>query len=160
MLLSASSLRSVTKRNNASRRVTGRERPCARREADPTTSSLRAQAAQDAFDERRAGTVDHGPAITRIWAEGLARLDPNQPPANAPPPRWRRFIDDNGRFLGGLFPSRAAALGWGPLDLFGCDQPFARLIGRGFYGCSTARHWLSCQTGDRKAVSATSKRYG
>jgi hypothetical protein len=40
-----------------------------------------------------------------------------------------RFIDDCGRFLDGGWASRAAELGWGPLDLFGCDRerPFARV---------------------------------
>jgi hypothetical protein len=34
-----------------------------------------------------------------------------------------------GRFLDGPFCAVAAALGWGPLDLFGCDRdrPFARI---------------------------------
>ena len=46
-----------------------------------------------------------------------------------PPRRWLRFIDDCGRFLDAGWAARAAALGWGPLDLFGCDRerPFARL---------------------------------
>jgi hypothetical protein len=40
-----------------------------------------------------------------------------------------RFIDDCGRFLDGGWASRAAELGWGSLDLFGCDRerPFARV---------------------------------
>ena len=43
--------------------------------------------------------------------------------------RWRRFVDDVGLFLGGPFCAFAAALGWGPHDLFGCDRdrPFARI---------------------------------
>jgi hypothetical protein len=46
-----------------------------------------------------------------------------------PPPRWRLFIDDCGRFLDRGFAARAAALGWGPHDLFGCDRdrPVARI---------------------------------
>jgi hypothetical protein len=43
--------------------------------------------------------------------------------------RWQRFIDDCGLFLGSGWADRAAALGWRPLHLFGCDRkrPFARL---------------------------------
>jgi hypothetical protein len=46
-----------------------------------------------------------------------------------PPRRWLRFIDDCGHFLDVGWAARAAALGWGPPDLFGCDRerPFARL---------------------------------
>jgi hypothetical protein len=42
--------------------------------------------------------MNHGGA-PRAWAEGLARLDPSRPPADVPPKRWARFIDDCGRFL-------------------------------------------------------------
>jgi hypothetical protein len=37
------------------------------------------------------------------------------------------------RFLDGGFAERAAALGWGPFDLFGCDRdrPLARLDQQG-----------------------------
>ena len=67
--------------------------------------------------------------MPRAWAEGLARLDPNNPPGDVPPRRWLRFIDDCGRFLDDGWASRAAELGWGPLDLFGCDRerPFGRV---------------------------------
>ena len=45
-----------------------------------------------------------------------------------PAKRWLRFIDDVGRFLDSPFCAVAATLGWGPLDLFGCDREraFAR----------------------------------
>jgi hypothetical protein len=68
-------------------------------------------------------------AARRAWAEGLARLNPSKPPADVPPRRWLRFIDDCGLFLDGAWASRAVELGWGPLDLFGCDRerPFARI---------------------------------
>jgi len=33
--------------------------------------------------------------------------------------RWKRFVDDVGLFLDSPFCAVAAALGWGPLDLFG-----------------------------------------
>jgi hypothetical protein len=43
--------------------------------------------------------------------------------------RWQAFIDDVGRFLDSSWAENASALGWGPLDLFGCDreQAFARI---------------------------------
>ena len=46
-----------------------------------------------------------------------------------PPRRWLQFVNDIGRFLDGRFAMQAAALGWGPFELFGCDhdRPFARI---------------------------------
>ena len=43
--------------------------------------------------------------------------------------RWLQFVDYVGRFLDSPFCAVAAALGWGPYDLFGCDRdrPFARI---------------------------------
>jgi hypothetical protein len=35
---------------------------------------------------------------------------------------WVQFIDDCGRYLDDGWAERAAALGWRPLDLFGCDR--------------------------------------
>jgi hypothetical protein len=68
-------------------------------------------------------------ACHSAWAEGLARLDPNKPPADVPAKRWLRFIDDCGRFLDAGWADKAVTLGWGPLDLFGADRerPFARI---------------------------------
>ena len=64
----------------------------------------------------------------RAWAEAMAQLDPANPPADVPLARWKQFIDDCGRFLDQGWANRAEALGWGPLDLFGCDRerPLAR----------------------------------
>ena len=47
--------------------------------------------------------------------------------------RWEQFIDDCGRFFGQGWANRAEALGWGPLDLFGCDRerPLGRYDGMG-----------------------------
>jgi hypothetical protein len=80
------------------------------------------------------GGADKGARITdgdapRKWAEALERLDPNNPPGDVPPRRWLQFIGDSGRFLDAKWAARAVALGWGPLDLFGCcrEQPFARV---------------------------------
>lgn len=69
----------------------------------------------------RAAIIEQDGHILREWAEGFARLDPDQPPGDVPPRRWQQFVDDVGRFLDSGFADRAAALGWGPFDLFGCD---------------------------------------
>jgi hypothetical protein len=77
----------------------------------------------------RAAIAEFDGGAPRAWAEGFARLDPDHPPAYVPLTRWRQFIGDAGRFLDEKWPARAAALGWEPLDLFGCDRhrPFARI---------------------------------
>ena len=51
------------------------------------------------------------------------------PTGDVPLHRWRRFVDDVGLFLDSSFARQAAALGWGPYDVFGCDRerPFARV---------------------------------
>src|SRR4051812_46929053 len=67
----------------------------------------------------RAALVEFGAGVPRQWAEGFARLDPVQPPADVPPDRWQTFVDDVGRFLDGGFAASASRLGWGSLDLFG-----------------------------------------
>jgi hypothetical protein len=79
--------------------------------------------------EKRAAVVEYDGGAPRAWAEGFARLDRAQPPGDVPDRRWRQFIDDAGRFMDGGWPAKAAGLGWGPLDLFGCDRhkPFARV---------------------------------
>ena len=53
-----------------------------------------------------------------------------------PTKRWQRFVDDVGLFLDSPFCAVAAALGWGPHDLFGCDRdrPFARIDSAGLLG--------------------------
>jgi hypothetical protein len=80
-------------------------------------------------EEERAAIVEHDGGAPRAWAEGFARLDPTNPPGDVPAQRWLRFIDDGGRFLDAGWTDKAAAFGWGPLDLFGCDRerPFARI---------------------------------
>ena len=84
-------------------------------------------------EAERAAIIEHEGAIPREWAEGFARLDPAQPPCDVPTKRWQRFVDDVGLFLDGPFCAVAAALGWGPHDLFGCDRdrPFARIDSAG-----------------------------
>jgi hypothetical protein len=82
-----------------------------------------------ALDEERAALIEYEGGIPREWAEGFARLEPNRPPGDVPLRRWRTFVDDTGVFLDGGWAATAAALGWGPGELFGCDrdQPFARV---------------------------------
>jgi hypothetical protein len=79
--------------------------------------------------EERAAIVEYDGKIPRAWAEGFARLDPDHPPSDAPQRRWHSFINDCGLFLDGGLAANAAALGWGPFDLFGCDRdrPFTRI---------------------------------
>jgi hypothetical protein len=80
-------------------------------------------------DEERAALIEHEGGIPREWAEGFARLDPNRQPGDVSLRRWRTFVDDIGVFLDGGWAATAAALGWKPEELFGCDRdrPFARL---------------------------------
>ena len=97
--------------------------------APPLPAAERAFATWGEAEEERAAIVEHDGSIPREWAEGFARLDPDRPPGDVPLKRWQRFVDDVGLFLDGPFCAVAAALGWGPLDLFGCDRdrPFARI---------------------------------
>jgi len=83
----------------------------------------------DEAKEERAGIVEHDGKIPRDWAEGFARLHPDRSPSDMPPKRWQRFVDDVGLFLDSPFCAVAAALGWRPYDLFGCDRdrPYARI---------------------------------
>jgi hypothetical protein len=80
-------------------------------------------------EEERAAIIEHDGSVPRAWAEGFVRLDPHHPPGDVPPRRWFQFVDDTGRFLDSAFCAIAAALGWGPHDLFGCDRgrPFTRI---------------------------------
>jgi hypothetical protein len=79
--------------------------------------------------EERAAIVEYDGKIPRAWAEGFARLDRDRPPGDVPARRWQRFVDDVGLFLDSSYCAVAAAFGWGPFDLFGCDRdrPFARI---------------------------------
>src|SRR4051812_41569361 len=71
--------------------------------------------------------------LVEAWHQGVAGLDPERPPRDVPPRRWRQFIYDATRFLDNGFASQAAALGWHAHDLFGCDceRPFARIDNMG-----------------------------
>jgi hypothetical protein len=95
---------------------------------DPITVAID-EAAWGEAQEERAAIVEYDGGAPRVWAEALARLDPKRPPCDMSPKRWLQFINDCGRFLDGGWAARAEELGWGPLELFGCDRvkPFARL---------------------------------
>ena len=84
-------------------------------------------------EEERAAIVEYGAGVPRAWAEALARLDPSTPPASVPSEDWIRFIDACARFIDARWHVQANALGWGPLELFGCDRvhPFSRVEAKG-----------------------------
>src|SRR5262245_12300962 len=107
--------------------------------------------------EERAAIAEYDGGVPRAWAEALARLEPSQPPADVPPKRWLRFIDDCGRFLDNGWAIRAAALNWHPLDLFGCDRerPFARLDHAGLLWLLNGRQLLAL-TADTAAIATPS----
>jgi hypothetical protein len=98
------------------------------RNSAPPSPADRTLATWGEAEEERAAIVEYDGGIPRAWAEGFARLDPDRPPGDLPPVRWRRFVDDVGLFLD-RWAAYAAALGWRPYDLFGCDRdrPLARL---------------------------------
>jgi hypothetical protein len=102
----------------------------------------------DAHDER-AATVEFDGGAARAWAEGFARLDPTCPPSDVPPKRWLRFIDDCGTFLDDGWAAKAAALGWGPADLFGCDRhkPYARIDSMGLLWLLNGRKLIALSAG-------------
>jgi len=83
----------------------------------------------DLLEIVRCGEAEAADTIPFEWAAGFARLDPDAPVADFPSRRWAELVDDIGAFLDGGFAAQAAALGWGALDLFGCDdvRPYARI---------------------------------
>jgi hypothetical protein len=89
----------------------------------------RARARDNRSECQGHANIENSRGIPHAWVEGIARLDPNRPPADVPARRWRTFIHDCRRFFDSGFAAQAAKLGWGPLDLFGCDRdrPFARI---------------------------------
>lgn len=83
----------------------------------------------DEAKQERAAIVEYDGCAPRVWAEALARLNPANPPGDISLNRWLQFINDCGLFLDNGWAARAVALGWGPLDLFGCnlEKPLARI---------------------------------
>jgi hypothetical protein len=114
-----SKISAVTPLHPNSARWDGQEQDCISPKGNP--AHAQSDAWTDAAEER-AAIAEHDGGAPRAWAEALARLDPANPPCDVPTNRWQRFIDDCGRFLDQGWASRAEALGWGPLDLFGCDR--------------------------------------
>ena len=110
--------------------------------------------------EERAAVVEYDGGASRAWAEALARLDPAHPPGDVPPKRWLRFIDDCGRFLDDGWAAYAERLGWGPLDLFGCDRtkPFARISRAGLLWLLNGRRLLALAA-DTAAIATASGGY-
>jgi len=91
--------------------------------ADPSLTEL------SETEEERAAIIEYDGRAPRAWAEAFARLDRARPRGDVPLRRWMQFVDDAGHFLDQGWASRATALGWMPLDLFGCDRdrPWARI---------------------------------
>src|SRR5262249_43959468 len=98
----------------------------------------------DDFEER-AAIIEHGAGVPREWAEGAAMLDPNRPASDVAAKRWWQFVDDVGRFLDDGWAQHAAALGWGPADLFGCHprKPIARIDRQGLLWLLYGRRLLA-----------------
>ena len=96
-------------------------------------------------EEERAAVVEYDGRIPRAWAEGFARLHPDRPSGDVPAKRWLTFVNDVGRFLDSPFCAVAAALGWGPHDLFGCDRdrPFARIDQAGLLWLLNGDHLIA-----------------
>ena len=74
--------------------------------------------------EERAAIIEHDGGVPQAWAEALARLDPAEPPAGVPLEDWKRVIDAGCRLVDDGWHKQANALGWGPLELFGCDRTY------------------------------------
>jgi hypothetical protein len=55
------------------------------------------------------------------WTDAVGRLNRQRAPKDVPVHRWRLFVDDCDRFLGGPenWGARASDLGWTSIDLFG-----------------------------------------
>lgn len=100
-------------------------RPC----PSPPAASVPVGQTWDDHLAERAAIVEYEAGIPRTWAEGFARLAEMLCPPSIPPRRWRRFVDDAGRFLDRGWGARAASLGWGATDLLGCDRhrPWQRI---------------------------------
>jgi hypothetical protein len=77
--------------------------------------------------------VKYDVTVPRSWADGVARLLPDQSPISVPTRRWEQLVDDSRRFLGSELAKKAIAFGWGAFDLFGCDRdkPFDRIDQQG-----------------------------
>jgi hypothetical protein len=107
--------------------------------------------------EERAAIATEGSEAPSAWAEALAGLNPDLAPGNIPLRRWKQFVDDAGRFLDGGWAVRADALGWSPLNLFGCDRnkPFARIDHQGLLWLLNGRRLVELRA-DAAAIETQS----
>jgi hypothetical protein len=62
------------------------------------------------------------PLIPREWVHGVARLEQDRPPADAPRHRWRQLVEDCQAFMASQQAPRATQLGWDAVALFGCRR--------------------------------------
>jgi hypothetical protein len=78
----------------------------------------------EASAEDEAVKVTSASRVPVDWKEGLAALDYHRPAFDIPPHRWRQFMDDCSAFLTKPegWAERAARLGWGEIELFGCHR--------------------------------------
>ena len=111
-------------------------------------------------EEERAAIIEYDGGAPKRWAEALARLDPARPPCDIPAKRWQQFIDDCGQFLDDGWATCAKRLGWGPLDLFGCDRtkPFARISRAGLLWLLNGRKLLVLSA-DEAAIATAGDYY-
>jgi hypothetical protein len=111
-------------------------------------------------EDKRTQIIEYDSGTPRVWADALVRLDPACPPCDIPPKRWLLFIDDCGRFLDDGWAAHAARLGWGSLDLFGCDRtkPFARVNRAGLLWLLDGRKLLALSA-DAAAIATASGGY-
>jgi hypothetical protein len=110
--------------------------------------------------EERSAIIEHDGGVPRAWAESFARLDRARPPDDVPQRRWLQFIGDCGAFLDSGWAAKAVALGWGPLDLFGCDRlkPFARIDRLGLLWLLNGRRLLALTADSATIETATGGR--
>jgi hypothetical protein len=85
--------------------------------------------------EHDVGHRTDGPMVPAEWTTGIARLDFARAPRDVPAHVWRQFVTDAHTFLSSSenWATRAAAIGWDALSLFGCS-PSRPLDRRGTIG--------------------------
>ena len=98
-----------------------------RADAQPPPEVVEALRANKA--EILAVLADQQQSAPDDWYDGHRRLLAMPAPGDISPDEWRIFIRSCGAFLSSPWAERAASLGWGAFDLFGCDPkaPLARV---------------------------------
>jgi hypothetical protein len=86
----------------------------------PRTDPDRRLVLADELREARANPDFDDPVLLR-WTDAVGRLNRQRAPKDVPVHRWRLFMDDCDRFLGGPenWGARASRFGWNAMDLFG-----------------------------------------